>query len=138
MSCISLERQYAMFHVRDDLRICIDAMRQTAGNDTAFEFSQYMCTHTDNFAPLCMFIMTPELLDEWCGFVFPLLFKLVELIDVSKRDNYQKRSVCNLCERVFGFWCWKKKQAGVQVAECPIVQHIAWKDNKLNERGTYG
>lgn len=92
----------------------------------------------DNFAPMNMFIMKRELFEEWCNFIFPILFKLEELIDITGRDNYQKRAICFLEERIFGFWCWLKKiEQNMKVVELPVVEHLDWKNNKMNERGTY-
>ena len=47
-----------------------------------------MKTNNDNFAPMNMFIMRRALFNEWCSFIFPILFKLEENIDVEGRDNY--------------------------------------------------
>ena len=96
-----------------------------------------MKTNHDNFAPMNMFVMKKVLFNEWCSFIFPILFKLEETIDVEGRDNYQKRAICFLEERIFGFWCWKKMHEGNRVKQIPIEEHLDWKDNKLNERGTY-
>ena len=42
---------------------------------------------------------------------FPLLFRLEKEIDLSGRDGYQRRALCFLCERLFGFWCWSRRRA---------------------------
>ena len=89
-----------------------------------------MKTNHDNFAPMNMFVVRRNLFEEWCSFIFPVLFKLEEVIDVSGRDNYQKRAICFLEERIFGFWCWMKKNAAhMKVLELPVIEHLEWKDN---------
>ena len=52
------------------------------------QFENYMKTNHDNFAPMNMFVMKRALFNEWCSFIFPILFKLEETIDVEGRDNY--------------------------------------------------
>ena len=47
-----------------------------------------MKTNHDNFAPMNMFVMKRALFNEWCSFIFHILFKLEETIDVEGRDNY--------------------------------------------------
>ena len=134
----SLEWQYGYYHDADDLRICEDVLRRF---DSAFAsgFSEYMKTEHDNFAPMNMFVMREQLFREWCGFVFPVLFELENRIDVSGRDNYQKRAVCFLEERILGYWCsLKKKKENLDVKQSYVYERLDWKDNRLNERGTYG
>ena len=85
-----------------------------------------------------MFAMRKNLFIEWCKFIFPVLFDLEKVIDVNGRDNYQKRAICFLEERIFGHWAWRKMNIEkLKVLEMPIVEHLEWKDNLLNERGTY-
>ena len=137
IKCIySLEWQYGYYHSITDLQQCIKLLKD---KDIQFglQFENYMKTNHDNFAPMNMFVMKKVLFNEWCSFIFPILFKLEETIDVEGRDNYQKRAICFLEERIFGFWCWKKMHEGNRVKQIPIEEHLDWKDNKLNERGTY-
>ena len=139
INCLySLEWQYSYYHNSGDLTTCIKTLKK---HDYQFgaAFEKYMQEQHDNFAPMNMFVMKRPFFEEWCSFIFPILFKLESVIDVSNRDNYQKRAVCFLEERIFGFWCWQKKNAhGLDVVEVPIEEHLDWKDNMLNERGSYG
>lgn len=68
-----------------------------------------------------MFIMKKDLFEEWCSFIFPLLFRLKTEIcdtdDFKKRDNYQKRALCFLTERLFGYWYYTKTQLGLKTKE---------------------
>lgn len=89
-----------------------------------------------NFAPCNMFVMKRELFEEWCGFIFPVLFELEEAIDLSGRDNYQRRAICFLCERVFGFWCWQRSKY-MKTKAAKITEYAEFKPAGVNERGTY-
>lgn len=83
----SLEWQYGYYHCADDLRVCIDVLKE---HDYAHgsSFEQYMKQCNDNFAPMNMFTMRKGLFNEWCSFIFPVLLDLEKRIDVSGRDNY--------------------------------------------------
>lgn len=105
---LSLEKQYAAYHVAKDLDTCLETLSYM---DPAFwvGFSEYVRTSCVNYAPCNMFLMRNDLFREWCRFVFPVLFELEGKIDVSGRDNYQRRALCFLCERIFGYWVWSKR-----------------------------
>lgn len=132
----SLEWQYGYYHSIDDLYKCISLLKKI---DYSFGcgFEQYVKVQHDNFAPMNMFVLRLDLFKEWCSFIFPMLFALENTIDVRGRDNYQKRAICFLEERIFGFWCWSKMRIGCHIKQVSIDEHLDWKDNKLNERGTY-
>ncbi len=51
-----------------------------------------------------MFVMPSRLFEQYCEWLFPLLFKLAEGMDISKRDAYQKRVFGFLGERLFNIW----------------------------------
>lgn len=132
----SLEWQYQYYHDARDLKICIDFLKE-AYQKFGYSFETYVKQHTDNFAPMNMFVMQKNLFEEWCNFIFPILLHLEQIIDIAGKDNYQKRAICFLEERIFGFWCWTKKLTGYRVKQIKVEEHLDWKDNKLNERGTY-
>lgn len=132
----ALAWQYSYYHNIKDLQICADIMK-TYCPQFHSRFVDYINTKTDNYAPCNMFIMKRGLFNEWCSFIFPLLEELELKIDLSGRDNYQKRALCFLTERIFGFWCYDKKMSGRKVKEIPIDEHKEYKNNNLNERGTY-
>jgi len=61
-----------------------------------------------------MFIMRKELVNEYCKWLFDILFKLEEQIDISSYDKYQRRIYGFLSERLFNVWIeknnYKKKE----------------------------
>jgi hypothetical protein len=85
--------------------------------------------------------MKKDLFEEWCSFIFPLLFRLkTEICDTDEfkqRDNYQKRALCFLTERIFNYWYFLKKKSGIKTNEVDIVEHLEYKPSGINERGDY-
>jgi hypothetical protein len=51
-----------------------------------------------------MFVMKTEYFDSYCIWLFNILFKVEQKIDISEYDNYQKRVFGFLAERLFNVW----------------------------------
>ena len=138
---ISLAYQYKHYHVLSDLQTCIDTIRET-DPEWGESFRQYLLHSGTNYAPCNMFVMKKELFEEWCSFVFPVLTRLKDKIcgteEFKKRDNYQKRALCFLTERMFGYWYFLKKKAGLRTKEVEMVEHLEYKPKGVNERGDFG
>ena len=138
---LSLAHQYAIYHVLSDLIACVNVMFDKVGSEWAKGFASYMSTSHTNLAPCNMYIMKRKLFDEWCSFIFPILFELKGSIcsteDFSKRDNYQKRALCFLTERIFNYWYYRKRESGLRTKEVDIVEHLDYKPSGVNERGDY-
>lgn len=138
---VTLAQQYALYHVISDLQACLTTIEETVGKDKACGFKTYLYTTGKNYAPCNMFIMKRKLFEEWCQFVFPLLFRLKDIIctteDFKKRDNYQKRALCFLTERMFNYWCYCKSLTQHLVKEVDIDERLDFKPAKVNERGDY-
>lgn len=54
-----------------------------------------------------MFVMKKEYFEQYCNWLFAILFKLEKQIDVTDYDNYQKRVFGFLAERLFNVWLLK-------------------------------
>lgn len=68
---------------------------------------QTACNHVMNGKTLHlfnMFIMKSELCEQYCEWLFPLLFKLEEKLDISTYNTYQKRVFGFIAERLFNIW----------------------------------
>ena len=138
---ISLAYQYKYYHVLSDLQTCIDVIRNEFSYGWGEGFRKYLLSSGMNLAPCNMFIMKKELFEEWCDFIFPVLLKLKEKIcdsdEFKKRDNYQKRALCFLTERIFGYWYYLKRNSGLKTKEIDIVEHLEYKPAGVNERGDF-
>ena len=65
-----------------------------------------------------MFIMKTELFDQYCEWLFDILFELEKRIDISQYNQYEARVFGFLSERLFNVWLEKKQLKCVQV---PVV-----------------
>ena len=140
-SGLPLITQYSIYHCVDDLIKCLNVLMKCKGRDFSYDFLAYVQRETKNLAPCNMYIMKKELFIEWCEFIFPLLMILHKDIcsteEFKKRDNYQKRALCFLTERLFGYWYYTKTQLGLKTKEVQIIEKLNFKPKGINERGDY-
>ena len=64
-----------------------------------------------------MFIMKKEYLNEYCGWLFPILFELEKRVDVSELTAFEARYPGRVSELLFNVWLHKKQY---KVAEVPF------------------
>ncbi len=97
---------YKKNHFQSDLDICKEViMEKYPEYKDSFDKIIY-----GKYAVMCnMFIMRKELLDEYCQWLFAILFETEKRIDVTNRDSYQKRVFGFLSERLFNVWLDFKK-----------------------------
>ncbi len=75
-----------------------------------------------------MFITTRELLDQYCNWLFPIVFELIETVEIKEQwDNYSKRVIGFIAERLLTVWIVLTK---CKVKELPII--------KTDNNGPYG
>ena len=67
---------------------------------------------------LNMFAMKKELFDEYCKWLFDILFELEKSIDISQYNQYEARVYGFLSERLFNVWLEKKQ---LKCVEVPVV-----------------
>lgn len=72
-----------------------------------------------------MFIMKKEILDEYCTWLFDILFELEKRIDVSQYDSFHARFYGRISERLLDIWINKNhiKYEEVRVMD---MQKINW------------
>ena len=76
---------------------------------------------------LNMFAMKKELFDEYCAWLFDILFELEKRIDISSYNQYEARVFGFLSERLFNVWL-EKKQLKVVEADVVFLEKINWLD----------
>jgi len=100
---VSVLQQYAHFHYVEDMY----KLESVIPKDDVRSFQKYL-SQTTMYSPAYLFFMRREEFFKWCEYVFPIIFDLLDLIDTTGRNAYNKRAICFLVERIFGFWIIKK------------------------------
>ena len=87
-----------------------DAMMQYLKERDEREYEEAEAFFQQNlYYPCNMFIMRREILDRMCGWMFPILFTVVERIG-EKEDSYQNRYPGFLSERLITFFLEKNRE----------------------------
>lgn len=82
------------------------------------------------FYPYNMFIMNKKLFDEYAEWLFNILFKLEQEIDISNYSEYNKRIYGFLSERLFNVWIEKNKNLKIKtiyvnnIEDKPIIYNL--------------
>ncbi len=108
---IDLEGQYWLAHNMNDLQKLVGIL--AANTQVGVDFAQYMNQKILK-APCNMFVMKAELFDKYCRFMFPILFKLEEYIQLSQGNKYQHRAIAFLSERLTSFWINTQSQKKIK------------------------
>lgn len=72
-----------------------------------------------------MFAMKKLLFDEYCAWLFDILFTLEKRIDITNYDKYNVRVFGFLSERLFNVWL-EKKQLKVKTVNVIFLENINW------------
>ncbi|MDO6461490.1 DUF4422 domain-containing protein [Granulosicoccaceae sp. 1_MG-2023] len=97
----SVWQQYAIRHYSRDLRVARDVL--------AVMYPDYISAfdHVVSSRELVRFnmlIAKRSVYDKYCEWLFPLLGRIEQEIDVSNYDSYQQRVIGFLAERLFNVW----------------------------------
>ena len=75
------------------------------------------------FYPCNMFIMRKDIFDEYCNWLFDILFELEKQIDFSKKSNESLRTLGHIGERLLGvFIDYQKQHKNHVIKELPKYQ----------------
>lgn len=101
----SVAQAYEHAHFSTDLRSLHDVIRER-NPDYLDAFNEVMlCRHS--FFDCNMFIMPFDKFEDYCGWLFGILFELEKRIDISHYDAYQRRIFGFLSERLLTLWVLK-------------------------------
>ena len=81
-----------------------------------------------------MFVMKKKIFEEYCEFIFPILFELEKQVDLSGYDNYQKRQLSFLAERLTSLFLYAKKQQGYKFKTVDTLFFEGWKPAEATDK----
>ena len=89
-------------------------------------------------SPCNMFIMKKKIFEEYCEFIFPMIFELEKQVDLTGYDNYQKRQISFLAERMTSLFLYVKRQQGYKFKTIDTLFFSEWKPSEATDkRGQY-
>lgn len=112
---LTVKEQYSRSHNKRDIELVRNVIENLYPEDVVF-FDEIMLQK--KIYMYNMFIMSKELFDEYCEWLFNILFSLEKCIDISDYDEYQSRVYGFLGERLFNIWLLKKK---LKIYETDVV-----------------
>lgn len=118
----SLFFDYCFNHISDDIKILADVIKE----DSPQYYDAFVETmHFNNkLMHYNMFVMNWTDFDRYCNWLFPLLYKVEEKIDISNYSSTQKRIYGYMAERLLNVWV---KAEGYKIKKYPII----WFNNGL-------
>lgn len=96
-----------------------DALRDAILKVDPFAVSVFdRMSDLDYFYPFNMLIANRHVYNEYCAWMFEVLFEVQRCIDFSERDEYQQRVFGFLSERLLGVWLEENR---IEVSEYPVL-----------------
>ena len=113
----SVRKQYESKHIKDDLDKCEQILKEKYP-----DYGKYFdkIINGDHYCPFNMIICRKKLFDEYCEWLFDILFALEKKIDLSDRDTYNSRTFGFLSERLLNVWVLKNN---LNVIEKPVFNN---------------
>lgn len=134
----TLEKQYELCHVKADF----DILKKTMMEEEDIFDEEVWDTWTNLyylFAPCNMFVLKREVFNMYCKDLLKVALKLPYKIDLTGRDDYQKRACGFLCERFTSYWMFKNCISGkMKFIVTNAEEHLDWKPADAGDaRGSY-
>lgn len=101
----SIYGNYIRKHIKKDMDVCLEVIKSQmpeyakAADEAMSLKKETVCN---------MFIMPKHLADEYCEWLFKVLFEAEKRMDISDYDDYEKRVFGFLSERLFNVWLYHK------------------------------
>lgn len=116
----TVRKQYEKYHYKTDIDECFKIIKE--------DYKEYVNSFNrvfdgNSYCPLNMIITRKKIFDEYCTWLFSIMFKLEKRISVSDRDKYNQRVYGFLSERLFNVWLDYNKQ--YKYIEKPVFNNEA-------------
>tara|TARA_B100000989_G_scaffold282795_1_gene248171 strand:+ start:1269 stop:2084 length:816 start_codon:yes stop_codon:yes gene_type:complete len=119
---ITVKDHFIKYHGTSFFKIVSEIIYSESENDYKFfiEFFNSKKMHCYN-----MFIMNNQYFNEYCEWVFNLLFKIEKKIDFSTLNNYDRRIIGFIAERLLNVFIYKKsKENTVKIKELSVIYNL--------------
>lgn len=97
----SMEKHFIHCHHKQDLVITKEVVQEMYP-EYIDSFEKFM--HGNKASFFNMFYTTKQQMDNYCEWLFKILFEVEKRVDISNYDAYQKRLFGFLSERLFNIW----------------------------------
>lgn len=119
----SLKEQYCVKHCKEDWEIC----RQVISERCPEYLNAFDIMQESRLINICnMLIAKKEIYDEYCEWLFDILFEVEKRINMDNKDDYQKRVIGFLSERLLKVWLiakdYKVKEQPVKLMESNEIE----------------
>lgn len=114
----SLFTHYCEGHYSEDIKIVGDIIRDTLPRKYFKAFIDILI-RSNRFSPYNMFVMNWRTFDNYCTWLFNLLEKAEEQIDITHYSTYQKRVFGYLAERLLNLYVHAEK---LRVMQIPVLK----------------
>lgn len=104
----SVSVHYCTTHISDDLEKLRDVISENCSKIYLDAFDHIMSGN--KISPYNMFIMSWDDFDEYCSWLFSILFKLESRVDITGYDQYQKRIFGFMSERLLSVFLYAKNK----------------------------
>lgn len=122
----NVKRDYARHHDSTDL----DEVRTSIASRHPSQVAIFdKCMGERYIYPYNMIIARSKAFDEYCSWLFPILFDVYGRIDIAGRDDYQKRAIGFLSERLLRVWLlisgYSYCMRPINLVECSLKERIS-------------
>lgn len=122
---VTVYDDYATEHIEDDL----SKVKSIIKSEYPEYIDAFNTVMNSNDTYLCnMFIGKSKIIKDYSKWLFDILFKLELQIDISDRDDYQKRVFGFLSERLFTVYLEKHKEIKIYTTNVQMIYNSPLKD----------
>ena len=124
----TLFSHYAHTHSEDHLRIT----RRIIEQDSPEYLETYDRVMNRTWGYMFnMMILRKDLMDDYCEWLFRILFQIKEIVDTSKMSEFEMRFCGRISELLFNVWLEKKLEIGVidrsEIYELSYIEDVNWR-----------
>lgn len=126
----SIREHYDECHNLRDMAVCREVLKEKCPEYVlAFDLSMEITL----FSRGNMWITRKEIYDRYCAWLFDILFEVEKRINITKYDDYQKRVMGFLSERLFRVWLYMQPEAILEEKIKQIEPHEFYNAEKKIE-----